>query len=222
TRGPRPDALSRIPVLGGLPGPLCVADRVVPVAGSADELITRQLKRTQRRAPQEAPGSSGTETARPCSKTTPASSRFGVTRTNRKPATCVELVLSAASLLGLLPRIVERADVHERALRQVVALAVAQTLEGVDRVLQRRVDAGEAGEDFGDEERLAEEALDLAGAAHDQLVLFAQFINTENRDDVLQVLVALQNLLHAPGDRVVALAQHARIQDSRRRGQRID
>jgi hypothetical protein len=51
-----------------------------------------------------------------------------------------------------------------------------------------------AGELLGDVERLAKEALDLAGAADDQLVLFAQLVHAEDGDDVLQVAVALQHL----------------------------
>jgi hypothetical protein len=94
---------------------------------------------------------------------------------------------------GLLAGVVEGADVHERALGQVVALAVAEALEGVDRLLERECDALEAGEDFGDVEGLREEALDLAGAADGPLVLFAQFVDAEDGDDVLEVLVALED-----------------------------
>jgi hypothetical protein len=45
------------------------------------------------------------------------------------------------------------------------------------------------GELLGHEERLRQEALDLAGARHDQLVLFGQFVHAEDGDDVLQRLV---------------------------------
>ena len=61
----------------------------------------------------------------------------------------------------------------------------------------------EAGELLGDVERLGEEALDLAGATDDQLVLLGQLVDAEDGDDVLQVLVALQDLLHLAGDLVV-------------------
>src|SRR5271157_888804 len=41
-----------------------------------------------------------------------------------------------------------------------------------------------------------QELLDLAGARHRELLVFAEFVDTENRDDVLQVLVALQHALN--------------------------
>ena len=65
----------------------------------------------------------------------------------------------------------------------VLAFAkAAETLDGVGEVdeLARR-----SREDFGDEERLRQEALDLAGTRHRQLVFFGQFIHAKNGDDVL-------------------------------------
>ena len=55
---------------------------------------------------------------------------------------------------------------------------------------------GESGELLGDEERLGEELLNPPGASHEQLVILAQLVNTENGDDVLQVFVALEDLLY--------------------------
>ena len=46
---------------------------------------------------------------------------------------------------------------------------------------------------LGHVERLREEPLDLAGAGDGQLVLVGQFVDAENGDDVLQILVALQD-----------------------------
>ena len=54
------------------------------------------------------------------------------------------------------------------------------------------------------------------------LVVFGQLVDAEDGDDVLQVLVALQNLLHLARDFVVLVAEDARIENARRRGQRID
>ena len=78
------------------------------------------------------------------------------------------------------------------------------------------------GEDLGDEERLRQEALDLAGALHDHLVLVGELVHAEDRDDVLQVLVALQQLLHARGDVVVLVGDDAGLQDARGRVEGID
>ena len=107
-------------------------------------------------------------------------------------------------LLGFLPLgfgLFDRADVHERVFRQVVPLAVADFFEAADRFGERRDLARLAGEHFGHEERLRQEPLDAAGAMHDELVFFGQFIDAEDRDDVLQFAVALQNRLHAAGTR---------------------
>ena len=49
---------------------------------------------------------------------------------------------------------------------------------------------------------------------HDDLVLFAQLVDAEDRDDVLQVLVPLEDLLHPPRHRVVVLAHVARVEDA--------
>ena len=88
----------------------------------------------------------------------------------------------------------------------MVPLAVAELLERTDHVVALDVDAWEAGELLGDEEGLRQEALDLARPADDDLVVFRELVDAENRDDVLQVLVALQDLLHSPRHLVVPLA----------------
>ena len=68
----------------------------------------------------------------------------------------------------------------------------------------------EAGELRGDEERLREELLDLAGARDDELVVLAELVHAEDGDDVLQILVLLQRLLDAARDAVVPLADDLR------------
>src|SRR5690606_32681884 len=98
----------------------------------------------------------------------------------------------SGDLAGLLDRFVDGADHVERLLRQVVVLAVHDALEAADGVLQRDVLARRAGEHLGHVERLAEEALDLAGARHRQLVLFRKLVHAQDRDDVLELLVLLQ------------------------------
>src|SRR5688572_28329904 len=82
--------------------------------------------------------------------------------------------LLAGHLLGLLGRLFNGADIHERAFGQVVPLAVAEFLEAADRLGQRRHVAGLAGEWLGDDERLRQESLNSAGAADDLPILFAQ------------------------------------------------
>src|SRR6185369_5132699 len=102
-----------------------------------------------------------------------------------------------AGLLGLF----DVADHVEGLLGQVVERAGEDLLEARDRLLERHVLAGAARELLGHEERLRQEALDLAGARHDRAVVFAELVHTENRDDVLQILVLLQGLLDLASDR---------------------
>src|SRR3984893_16000141 len=103
-------------------------------------------------------------------------------------------------LLALFDRLFDGADHVEGLLGQMVVLAFAKPAETLDGVGEVDELAGRTGEDFGDEERLRQEALDLARAGDSDLVLFVQFIHAENRDDVLQRFVFLQDLLnHARG-----------------------
>ena len=86
--------------------------------------------------------------------------------------------------------------------------SVCNVLEGVG--------PGLAGELFRHEERLRQEAFDAAGPGHDQLVFFVEFVDPENRDDVLQFAVPLQDLLHTAGDHVMLLADDLRIEHTAR------
>src|SRR3546814_585700 len=108
------------------------------------------------------------------------------------------------------------------SLGQVVVLAVHDALEAAHRLLDRHEDARRAGEHLGDMERLRQEALDLPGAGDRQLLVLGQLVHAQDRDDVLELLVFLQDALHRAGDVVVLLAQDARIEDAARRIERID
>jgi hypothetical protein len=113
-------------------------------------------------------------------------------------------------------------DHVERLLGHGVVLALEDFLEAAHGVGDRTYLPGKPVNCFGDEERLREEALDLAGAGHGELVVLGELVDAENRDDVLQVLVALQDLLHARGRR--CSARSPTISGSRcgGGGQRID
>src|SRR5436309_2853365 len=82
----------------------------------------------------------------------------------------------------------DAADHEKSLLRQMVVFALGQLLEGLDRLVDRGVLAGDTGELFGYEERLRQEPLDLAGPAHDDLVLLRELVDPEDGDDVLKVL----------------------------------
>src|SRR6188474_206523 len=125
----------------------------------------------------------------------------GVTRfTPRMVGSAISTSSPLRQLGGLGPHVVDRAGHLERLLGQVVALALEDLLERAHRVLARAEDALHAGERGGDVERLAHELLDLAGARHGLLVVLRQLVHAEDRDDVLQVLVALQDALDLAGD----------------------
>src|SRR5436189_2318234 len=56
----------------------------------------------------------------------------------------------------------------------------------------------------------------------DELVLVGELVDAENRDDVLQVLVALQDLLHARRRLVVLVRDDSRLKCARDGVERID
>ena len=79
-----------------------------------------------------------------------------------------------------------------------------------------------AGEDFRDVERLGQEAFDLTSAADDEFVFFSQFIDTENRDDVLQRLVEAGGSTGLSSTGVVLFAEDRGVENCRGRGERVD
>src|SRR3954469_9142633 len=118
--------------------------------------------------------------------------------------------------------VLERTDVEERLLGNVVVLALGDLLEGLDGFLQRHGGARDVGELLRHVGVLGEELLDPARPRDGDLVLFRERVHTEDGDDVLQFLVLLQDLLHPDGHVVVLLADVLRVEDTRRGGQRVD
>src|SRR5205085_4458891 len=88
--------------------------------------------------------------------------------------------------LGLLAGLLDGADHVEGLFGEVVVLAVDDLLEAADGVGGLDELAFEAGKLLGDEEGLREEALNLARARDDQLVLFRKLVEAEDGDDVLE------------------------------------
>src|ERR687887_230043 len=130
--------------------------------------------------------------------------------------------LLAGKLLRLLDGLLDRADHVEGLLGKVVVLAFDDLLEALDRVLELHVAALLAGELLGHEVRLREEALDAAGTRDDDLVLVRELVDPEDGDDVLQVLVALQDLLDARRRVVVLVGDDSRLERARGRLERVD
>ncbi len=73
-------------------------------------------------------------------------------------------------LARLLDHLIHPADHVEGLLGDVIELPIHDHLEAADGLLERHVFAGLAGEHFGHEEGLTEEALDLARARDGELV----------------------------------------------------
>ena len=69
---------------------------------------------------------------------------------------------------------------------------------------------------------MRKEALHLACTTDRNLVLLGKLVHAEDRDDVLEILVSLEDLLHATGYFVVLLTDDLRIEDSRGRCKGID
>src|SRR5690606_15897961 len=127
-------------------------------------------------------------------------------------------------LLDLRPvalEVLDATDVEERLLRHVVVLAVGDPAERLDGLGHRHGGALDTGELHRGVGVLREELLDAAGAGDGDLVLLGQLVDTQDRDDVLQLLVLLQDGLHAGSDLVVLLAHVLRVEDARARGQRV-
>src|SRR3546814_389082 len=104
----------------------------------------------------------------------------------------------------------------------MVIFAFDHGLERLYRVLDLDELARDAGEDLRDVEGLRQELLDLAGAGDGQLVLFAELVHAQDRDDVLQRLVLLQDRLDRAGGFIMFLADDAGFQNATGRVQRVD
>src|SRR5262245_59216736 len=124
--------------------------------------------------------------------------------------------------LALLDRLLDGADHVEGGLRQVVVFSLAQPLEAANGIGELDEHPGRSGEDLGDVEGLREVALDLARARDRKLVLFRQLVHAQDGDDVLQRLVALQDLLDLARDGIVLLAHDHGREHARGRVERVD
>src|SRR6185312_12331045 len=113
-----------------------------------------------------------------------------------------------------LQNFIDRTLHVERLLGKLVVFAFHDFLEAADGVRKLHILARPAGELLGYVKRLGKEVLDAARAANSLLIVVAQFVDSENGDDVLQILIALQNLLHTLGCVVMLLAQNAGIENT--------
>ena len=93
-------------------------------------------------------------------------------------------------------------------------LACKDFLEATDGFLQRNVTSWGASKLFSYEEWLRQESLNLSGTGNNNLVFVRKFFHTQNGDDILQFLIALQNSLNAAGYFIVFLAEDVRVKNT--------
>ena len=110
----------------------------------------------------------------------------------------------------------------KRLLRKVVGFAVQNRPEAFDRILKLDIASGKPGISFRNEHRLGKEMLDLAGAVDRQPVRLGNFVDPQNRDNILKIAIMLENALNLARDAIMFLADDIRIENPRRRGQRVD
>src|SRR5918998_5147508 len=131
------------------------------------------------------------------------------------------LFLLTADRTGLLNGLVDVAHKVECLFGKVVVLALDDLLERPDRLVEVHELPFETCELLGDEERLGEETLQPARPADDDLVLLGELVYAEDGDYVLQLLVALQDVLDLLGDLVVLVADDRGVEDRGGGGQRV-
>src|SRR5512147_2731171 len=114
--------------------------------------------------------------------TSPEYRRFSCVTISKWSVAILRLLLH---LLADFHGFIDGADHVERLLWQIVVLAFQDFAEAAHGLAQRHVATFAAGELRRREERLREEALDLASPAHQQLVVFRELFHAQNGDDVL-------------------------------------
>src|SRR3546814_13854206 len=136
----------------------------------------------------------------PVSATTSGASPFHTSASSETG--CTWRGMSAVLLLDLRPLrldVRDAADVEERLLGDVVVVALDDRVERLDGLLDRDRGALDAGELLRHVGVLRAELLDAACTGHDDLVIFAQLVHTQDRDDLLPPFVLLQDLLPRGG-----------------------
>lgn len=97
---------------------------------------------------------------------------------------------------------------------EVVDLAIKNHLEATDSFVQWHHHAWHASKLLSHEEWLREEALSTTCARHYQLIGIAQFINTEDGDNVLKLLILLEQVNHTLSHIVVLLTDDVRVHNT--------
>src|SRR5271157_5514717 len=102
----------------------------------------------------------------------------------------------------LVPRLLERADHVDRALRPHVAGPIKDRTAAFESLDQRHGPPRFAGEGLRNREGLREEALQSASPHDNEAIAGAQFLNSKKGDDVLQLFVVRNRLAYLLGSPV--------------------
>src|SRR5450830_2161503 len=121
----------------------------------------------------------------PSSPTSPgkATKRASPEKMDSSALTTSTWMVFISDLLGFFERFVDGANHVKRLFRQMIAFARHNHLEAANGFRQADVLAGRTGEHLSHVERLRQEALDLAGTGHSQLVFRRQLVHAENGND---------------------------------------
>lgn len=105
----------------------------------------------------------------------------------RRRSVKASLLFRASSQRGVVTRhhIVHRARHVEHAFGDVIDFAIEDHTEAIDRILDADVASLASGELRGDEHRLTEEHFDFPRPCDEQFIVVWEFLDTENRDNVL-------------------------------------
>ena len=139
-----------------------------------------------------------------------------------RPSRVPDVCSTGRHLFSFFNGLLNGADHVKSLFRDIVVFAIDDFFEAANRVLQFHIGAGSSSEGFGDVKGLGQEALNFARPSDGHAVFFRKLIHTENRDDILQILIALQNQLHRTSDLVMLRADDMGIQNPRSSVERID
>ena len=87
--------------------------------------------------------------------------------------------------MNLCQYIINASGIQEVALRNIIMLTVQDLTESTDGLADRYIFSFQTGELSCHEEGLGQESLDLTGTGYDQLVLYGQLIQTDDRNNSL-------------------------------------
>mgnify|MGYP006872938123 CR=1 FL=1 len=110
--------------------------------------------------------------------------------------------------------IVNASRVEEVALRNIVMLTFQNLAEAADGFGNRNILSFHSCKLPCNEEGLGKESLYLSRTGYHQLILLGKLIHTQDSNDILQLVITLQQLLHTSGHTVMLLPYNSGIQNS--------